>query len=167
MKHLAICMYSPSRFRIRNLLKHVCDIYSWCIFCLSDAINVYFHVAMFAVERLVPFLEKLCLLGLRLSLTSTGATSNGKMKHNDICMHIHTRFRIRKLPKHVCDIYSWCFFYMSDAYVFFTKLCLVSEGPCPSSSLCVFWGYVFGILFLHWGLRLTHWLLLTYWLRLT
>jgi hypothetical protein len=67
MKHLAICMYSPSRFRIRNLLKYVCDIYSWCISCMSDAINVFFHVAMFAVERLVPFLEKLCLLGLRLS----------------------------------------------------------------------------------------------------
>ena len=40
------------------------------------------------------------------------------MKHHDICMHLHTRFRIRKLPKNVCDIYSWCFFYMSDAYVF-------------------------------------------------
>ena len=34
---------------------------------------------------------------------------------------------------------------------FLIKLCPVSEGSCPSSSLCVFWGYVFGILFLHWG----------------
>jgi hypothetical protein len=106
MKHLDICMHFHSRFRIRNFLKYVCDIYSWCILCLSNANNVFFYVAMSAVERLVSFLEKLCLLGLRLSLIFTGATSSGKMKHHDICMHSHTRFRIRKLPKHVCDIYS-------------------------------------------------------------
>ena len=40
------------------------------------------------------------------------------MKHNDICMHSHTRFRIRNFPKYVCEIYSWCIHYMSDAYMF-------------------------------------------------
>ena len=62
MKHLAICMHSHPRFRIRKFPKYVCDIYSWCHFCMSDAMNVFFHVAM-SVERLVPFLVFLCFLG--------------------------------------------------------------------------------------------------------
>ena len=98
--------------------KQVCDIYSLFILCLSDAC-VFFHVVMYiAVERLVSSLERLCLLGLRISTPSTtGATSIGKLKHNAICMHSHTRFRIRKLSKYICDIYSWRIFDMSDVYV--------------------------------------------------
>ena len=32
-------------------------------------------------------------------------------------MHAHTRFRIRTIPKYVCEIYSWRIFDMSDVHV--------------------------------------------------
>ena len=97
--------------------KHVCDIYLLFIVCLSDA-SVFCHVVMYiAVERPVSSLEQLCLLGLRISSLSTTGATIGKLKHNAICMHTHTRFRIRKIPKYVCDIYSWRIFDMSDVHV--------------------------------------------------
>ncbi len=69
---------------------------------------------------------------MHLSPFYNWATSIGKLKHNDIHMHSHTRFRIRKLPKYVCDIYSWHIFYMSDVYVCLHETIFAVERLVPS-----------------------------------
>ena len=159
MKHLATSMHLHTRFRIRKFLKYVCVFYS----CLSDVIVSAHVTMSFVerLVSFFEFLcagsnplgnsnqsilqPELGVLSVRLfgvvykpehflgGYISLGATSNGKMKHLAISMHLHTRFRIRKILKYVCAFYS-C---LSDVIVSAHVTMFVVERLVPFSSFCV------------------------------